>query len=74
METIAPYTQIEAPFKSGFEQLNAAAGYKIGSNIGFYMHLFGGYQMLKNEVVPTFVKPYEDDPFRYGGFRHVRRL
>ena len=29
------------------------------------MHLFGGYQMLKNEVVPTFVKPYEDDPFRY---------
>ena len=65
LETIAPYTQIEAPFKSGFEQLNAAAGYKIGSNIGFYMHLFGGYQMLKNEVVPTFVKPYEDDPFRY---------
>lgn len=56
LETIAPYTQIEAPFKSGFEQLNAAAGYKLRNNLGFYMHLFGGYQMLKNEVIPTLVR------------------
>jgi hypothetical protein len=63
LEQCNPYAKITTPYESGFEQLNASIGYKMGSDTGFYMHLFGGYQMLKNELLAVFDNIAEDDVY-----------
>lgn len=63
LEQCNPYAKITTPYESGFEQLNASIGYKMGSDTGFYMHLFGGYQMLKNELLAVFDNITEDDVY-----------
>lgn len=65
LEALHPYIRINMPYESGFEQLNASVGFKIGSDAGSYLHLFGGYQMLSNELLAAMPKPNEDSYINY---------
>lgn len=49
IESISPYVDINSTVNT-YEQLNAALGFKIGTDVGFWMNLFAGYQKLDNDL------------------------
>ena len=71
LEQINPYAKIATPYESGFEQLNASIGYKVGSDSGWYLHLYGGYQMLKNELLATFDNIKEDEIYYFNQYSYL---
>ncbi|MGN0310259.1 MAG: hypothetical protein ACI4C3_06720 [Bacteroides sp.] len=49
---LAPYAQL--PFEQAdatYEQLNVSAGWKGSPLPGFWIHLYGGYQQLRNDLI-----------------------
>lgn len=50
LEFVNPYSAIGKQTTNGYEQLNASAGIKASPFIGFWFHLYGGYQNLKDEL------------------------
>lgn len=71
LEQINPYVKITTPYESGFEQLNASVGYKVGGESGWYLHLYGGYQMLKNELLATFDNIKEGDIYYFDQYSYL---
>ncbi len=51
LEALSPYNWINHAFLPGYEQLNASAGFRLTADNTFGIHLFGGYQVMKNEVI-----------------------
>ena len=65
LEQIAPYAPIyNAYFTSSYEQLNAAAGFKWGTDLGFKMHLYGGYRIMKDELTPYLTETVGGEPWK----------
>lgn len=56
LEQFCPYGQIPAQADATYEQLNAAIGFKASPANGWWLHLYGGYQNLKNDL---FLLPYQ---------------
>ena len=51
IERINPYLYIEEePLRSTYEQLNAALGLRISPTDGVWLHLYGGMQMLTDDL------------------------
>ena len=50
LERFNPYAQAPAQPAATYEQLNAAIGFKTGTPGGFHLHLYGGYQNLKDDL------------------------
>lgn len=50
LERFSPYGQTTAQLDATYEQLNAAIGLKTGTLGGFHLHLYGGYQNLKDDL------------------------
>ena len=50
LERFTPYGQTTAQLDATYEQLNAAIGLKTGTLGGFHLHLYGGYQNLKDDL------------------------
>ena len=50
LERFTPYGQTTAQLNATYEQLNAAIGLKTGTLGGFHLHLYGGYQNLKDDL------------------------
>lgn len=50
---LSPYAEPAAQLDATYEQINAAAGIKVGTLSGFWAHLYGGYQVLKDETYFT---------------------
>ena len=50
LERFNPYAQAPAQPAATYEQLNAAIGFKTGTLGGFHLHLYGGYQNLKDDL------------------------
>lgn len=51
LEALSPYSWINHAFLPGYEQLNASAGFRLTAENTPGIHLFGGYQVMKNEVI-----------------------
>lgn len=51
LEEVDPYIYLgKEPLRSTYEQLNAALGLRIAPADGFWMHLYGGFQELKDDL------------------------
>lgn len=50
LEALNPYAQILMQPDATYEQVNAAIGFKASPVIGLWLHLYGGYQNLKNDL------------------------
>lgn len=50
LESVSPYAEPAGQLATTYEQLNAALGVKLGTLSGYWMHLFGGYQNLTDDV------------------------
>lgn len=50
LEMLNPYGQFDSQQDATYEQLNAAVGFKASPASGLWFHLYGGYQMLKNDL------------------------
>ncbi len=53
LELISPYADPSGQPDATYEQLNAAIGIKAGTLSGFHIHVYGGYQVLKNDLYFT---------------------
>lgn len=63
LESITPYGQTYGQADATYEQLNAALGFKASPAPGVWFHIYGGYQNLKNDLLPA-ISFYEADvPF-----------
>ena len=90
LESISPYAEPAGQLAATYEQVNAALGVKWGTAWGYWMHLFGGYQNLKDDVfyceLPAGADSYalglgtwDTDNFYFGGeisydYRDIFRL
>ena len=54
LERFTPYGQTTAQPDATYEQLNAAIGLKTGTLGGLHLHLYGGYQNLKDDLYAAF--------------------
>ncbi len=50
LESVSPYAEPAGQLAATYEQVNAALGVKWGTAWGYWMHLFGGYQNLQDDV------------------------
>lgn len=64
LEMLNPYGLITCQPDATYEQVNAAIGFKASPAAGLWLHLYGGYQDLKNDLV---LDPYADIPGVYLG-------
>lgn len=53
LEAISPYAQPAAQLDATYEQVNASLGLRVGTLSGFGLHLYGGYQILKDDLYFT---------------------
>ena len=90
LESVSPYAEPAGQLASTYEQVNAALGVKWGTAWGYRMHLYGGYQNLKDDVfyceLPAGVDSYalglgtwDTDNFYFGAeisydYRDIFRL
>lgn len=51
LETLHPYGLITEQTDATYEQLNAALGFKASPAPGVWLHLYGGYQSLKDDLM-----------------------
>jgi len=51
LETLHPYGLITEQTDATYEQLNAALGFKASPSSGVWLHLYGGYQNLKDDLM-----------------------
>lgn len=49
LEAINPYADPAGQLEATYEQVNAAAGVRVGTLAGFGLHVYGGYQVLKDD-------------------------
>ena len=71
LESVSPYAEPAGQLAATYEQVNAALGVKWGTAWGYWMHLFGGYQNLQDELfftgggsgLPSDMGKYELTPF-----------
>lgn len=54
LEAVDPYPSLFQPLESTYEQINAAVGLKVSPFPGLNLHLYGGYQMLNNDIYNTY--------------------
>ncbi|WP_297642361.1 TonB-dependent receptor [uncultured Bacteroides sp.] len=64
LEMLNPYGLITGQPDATYEQLNAAIGFKASPAAGLWLHLYGGYQDLKNDLV---LAPYANMSGVYPG-------
>ena len=50
LEALSPYAEPTSQLDATYEQLNAALGVRVGTLAGFGLHLYGGYQNLKDDL------------------------
>ena len=50
LEALNPYASPAGQLDATYEQLNAAAGLRVGTLSGFSLHIFGGYQSLEDDT------------------------
>ena len=50
LEALSPYTEPAAQLDATYEQVNAALGIRVGTLSGLGLHLYGGYQDLKDDL------------------------
>ena len=53
LEAFCPYGQVSSQPDATYEQINAAIGFKASPAIGLWLNLYGGYQNLKDDLLPT---------------------
>lgn len=54
LEMVSPYGELDAAKKyDTYEQLNAHAGFRASPLTGLWFNIFGGYQMLKDDLYST---------------------
>lgn len=56
LERLTPYGQALTQPEATYEQLNAAVGFKAGTSGGFHIHLYGGYQDLKDDLYASLTR------------------
>ena len=63
LETLCPYADSDGAPTATYEQLNAAAGFKASLPVGFRLHLYGGYQVRKDELVSVYGRTTGGEPW-----------
>lgn len=61
LEAIDPYASISTQAEPTYEQLNAAIGFKASPLPNFWLHIYGGYQRLKNDFYTVLYKTNPED-------------
>lgn len=73
LEAVSPYAEPSGQLDATYEQLNAALGIRVGTRIGLGLHVYGGYQNLKDDLyfLPSILAPtlaaWDTDNFYAGG-------
>lgn len=75
MEEVSPFAEVASPLPAAYEQLNAAGGFRMGTSVGLSMHLYGGLQWMKDELVAvydnlSFTSPWGRLVYRQGDLKH----
>lgn len=57
IERLNPYAQLgQVQFDATYEQINACLGWKASPLPDFHIHLYGGYQRLKNDLMAAIIQ------------------
>lgn len=51
LEHLSPYSLLNNQTDATYEQINAAIGFRASPLAGWWIHLFGGYQNLRNDLI-----------------------
>lgn len=63
LEMISPYSQTASQLDATYEQLNAALGFRTSPVTGLWFNLYGGYQVLKNNLAAIGITPIADNSY-----------
>lgn len=67
LEHLSPYSLLNHQTDATYEQLNAAIGFRSSPLAGWWIHVFGGYQNLKNDLIEGQLWETQDTENLYAG-------
>ncbi|MEG1564378.1 MAG: TonB-dependent receptor [Bacteroides sp.] len=73
LEQLHPYALYSAPIADGYEQVLARIGFKASPAPGLWLNIFGGYQCLKDDLVPVEQQSTQDAAIRWADYTCVSK-
>lgn len=67
LQILSPYSQLDTQLEATYEQINAAVGVKGSPLAGWWFHVYGGYQNLKDDLIEGVAFSNEHTQNVYGG-------
>lgn len=67
LQDFSPYSQLATQLEATYEQINAALGVKGSPLAGWWFHVYGGYQNLKDDLIQGAAFTTEHTNNMYGG-------